>query len=64
MYMSVEDIDVDSMSKFCEHKIFLPCMYAQEFETICSGCCGLCKFPDLFGNRLKKVHYSVVRFLI
>lgn len=38
------------MYKPCEHKTYFECMYSREFETICTGNCGLCQFPYLFGN--------------
>lgn len=40
------------------------CPYAQEYETICRGLCGLCKFPEIFGNKFKKFKYSTVRFFL
>lgn len=52
------------MYKPCEHKVYVVCSYAPEFETICCGNCGICSFPELFGNRLKKTNYSIVEMFL
>lgn len=37
-----------------EHIDYETCMYSPEFETICFGLCGKCKFAYLFGSYVDK----------